>query len=149
MSHSSITEGTLLWSPTPETVANANLTQFMGWLREQFDLDFTTYDELWRWSVTALEAFWAAWWEYTGVVHARAYDMVLAERTMPGAQWFVGAKLNYAENILARRTDERPALLYQSETTSLTAISWQTLHDQTAKLAHALRNLGVQRGDRV
>ncbi|HRW05853.1 MAG TPA: acetoacetate--CoA ligase [Caldilineaceae bacterium] len=144
-----ITEGTLLWSPTPETIANANLTKFTAWLFESSRLNFTTYAELWQWSVTEVEAFWAAWWEYWGVVHAHAYDTVLAERTMPGAQWFVGAKLNYAENILTRRTAERPALLYQSETTSLTAISWQTLSDQTAKLAHALRNLGVQRGDRV
>lgn len=144
-----LTEGSLLWTPTSETVVNANLTKFISWLHETNDLDFQTYGALWRWSVTELEAFWAAWWEYMGVVHSQGYTSVLADHTMPGAQWFTGARLNYAENIFARQHTERPALLYRSETEALTAISWQTLKAQTAKLAHALRTLGVQQGDRV
>lgn len=144
-----ITEGTLLWSPTPEIIRNANLTRYMAWLHEQQGLSFTTYQELWHWSVSDLGAFWASWWDYTGVVSSKPYSTVLGQRTMPGAQWFVGAALNYAENIFHRSTTERPALLYQSETEPLTPISWQTLYTQTAKLAHALRELGVGRGDRV
>ena len=149
MTNSSLTEGTLLWSPTPEIIRDANLTRYMAWLRTTRGLTFTTYQELWHWSVTELEAFWAAWWDYMGVVSAQPYTTVLAQRTMPGAQWFVGATLNYAENLFARRTDARPALLYQSETEPLTPISWQTLYAQTAKLAQALRELGVGQGDRV
>ena len=149
MTNSPITEGALLWSPTPAVIENANLTQYMKWLREHHGLAFADYRELWQWSVTELEAFWASWWEYMGVVSSLPYATVLAERNMPGAQWLVGAELNYAENIFARHTDERPALLYQSETIPLTAISWSTLYTQATKLAHALRASGVQRGDRV
>ncbi len=144
-----INEGDLLWSPSPAVIENANLTKFMCWLHPTRGLTFTTYQELWQWSVTDLEAFWAAWWDYTGVISSQPYSTVLAQRTMPGAQWFVGARLNYAENLFARHTDERPALLYQSETEPLTPISWQRLYMQTANLAHALRELGVQQGDRV
>lgn len=144
-----ITEGTLLWSPTPEIIRNANLTHYLAWLHEQRGLTFTTYQELWQWSVRDLAAFWASWWDYTRVISSQPYSTVLGERTMPGAQWFPGARLNYAENLFARRTATRPALLYQSETEPLTAISWQTLYTQTANLAHALRALGVQQGDRV
>ncbi len=144
-----ITQDTLLWSPTPETIDNANLTKYMAWLSTNRDLTFTTYRELWHWSVTAQEDFWASWWDYMGVISSQPYATVLAERTMPGAQWFAGAQLNYAENVFARYTDDRPALLYQSETAPLTEISWQTLRTQTAKLAHALRSLGVKKGDRV
>jgi acetoacetyl-CoA synthetase len=149
MTNSTITEGTLLWAPTAETIDNANLTKFMAWLHEYHQLTFATYHELWRWSVREIEAFWAAWWAYMGVVHSQPYTTVLAERAMPGAQWFGGARLNYAENIFARHTATRPALLYQSEIEPLTAISWQDLYTQTAKLADRLRQLGVQRGDRV
>ncbi len=149
MNSQPVTEGALLWSPTPAVIRNANLTHYMQWLHATYGLTFSTYRELWQWSVTELEAFWASWWAYMGVASSQPYTKVLAERSMPGAQWFVGAQLNYAENIFARRTDQRPALLYQSETEPLTEISWQTLYTQTTKLAHALRALGVQRGDRV
>ncbi|MCB0062954.1 MAG: AMP-binding protein, partial [Caldilineaceae bacterium] len=149
MSTQPVIEGVRLWTPSREAIANANFTKYMNWLREQHGLAFSTYRDLWQWSVTALDAFWGSWWEYMGVVSSQPYSVVLAERAMPGAKWFVGAQLNYAENIFARHTNARPALLYQSETTPLTAISWQTLYDQTAKLAHTLRELGVQRGDRV
>jgi len=144
-----ITEGTLLWSPTPAVINHANLTTYMTWLQRDHDLTFTTYQALWQWSVDEVEHFWETWWAYMGMVSSQPYRTVLAERAMPGAQWFVGAQLNYAENIFARRTDERPALLYQSETEPLTEISWQQLYTQSAKLAHRLRALGVQPGDRV
>jgi len=144
-----INEGDLLWSPSPAVIENANLTKFMRWLHATRGLTFTTYHELWDWSVSELAAFWGAWWEYSGVVHSNPASSVLATRAMPGAQWFPGAQLNYAENLFARRTDTRPALLYQSETEPLRAISWATLSTQTAKLAQTLRKLGVGRGDRV
>jgi len=149
MSNPRQTEGSLLWSPTEAVINNTNLTKYMRWLHEQHGRAFATYHDLWHWSVTELEAFWATWWEYMGVVSSQDYEAVLTERIMPGAQWFTGSRLNYAENIFSHRTAEHPALLYQSETESLRAISWQELSSQTAKLARALRALGVQRGDRV
>jgi len=146
---SKIGEGDLLWSPSQAVLDNANLTHYLRWLRRERALDFPTYQALWQWSVTEIEAFWASLWDYFAVVSVKPYATVLTERAMPGAQWFVGAELNFAENIFQRQTTARPALLYQSETEPLRAISWQELYDQTAKLAHALRTLGVVRGDRI
>ena len=76
-------QGRLLWEPTPQIIADANLTRFMGWLRETRDRDFTTYDELWRWSVSDLEGFWGAVWDYFGVRSRAPYEKVLATRKMP------------------------------------------------------------------
>jgi acetoacetyl-CoA synthetase len=147
MSH--ITEGSLLWEPSAEAVEQANLTHYMAWLRANKGLDFHTYEDLWQWSVTELEPFWGSLWTYFDLVASEPYERVLSTRHMPGARWFVGAELNYAENLFRHKNDERPAILYQSENEPLTAISWQAIYDQTARLAQVLRRLGVQRGDRV
>lgn len=144
-----LVEGSLVWAPSPETVGQANLTQYLSWLHENHKLHFATYQELWHWSVTAVEAFWATLWDYFGIIASTPYHTVLTERTMPGAQWFVGARLNYAENFFRHRHATQPAILYQAEAGPLTTISWPALYQQTAKLAQALKALGVQRGDRV
>jgi acetoacetyl-CoA synthetase len=149
MTQRQINEGDLLWTPSQSVIDNANLTRYRMWLRSERGLDFPSYEALWRWSVTEIEAFWASVWDYFGVVSSKPYTTVLAQRTMPGAQWFVGAELNWAENIFGRSTAGRPALLYRSETEPLTAITWPELYTSAAKLAHALRALGVGRGDRV
>ncbi len=144
-----VTEGQRLWSPSSAVVEQANLTHFMRWLQQHRGVTLTSYRALWQWSVDELADFWAAWWDYIGVVSSQPYSSVLTEATMPGARWFNGAALNFAENIFARANNKRPALLHRSETEPLTAISWQTLREQSARLAHTLRRLGVQRGDRV
>lgn len=149
MSHKPITEGDLLWTPTQTVIENANLTRFMSWLKCERGLDFASYDTLWHWSVTESEAFWASIWDYFAIVASQPYSSVLSERIMPGGRWFVDARLNFAENIFSKRNNERPALLYQSETEPLTEISWQQLYTDTAKLAEALRSMGVSKGDRV
>ncbi|MCB0214325.1 MAG: AMP-binding protein, partial [Anaerolineae bacterium] len=144
-----IVEGDLLWQPSPDDIANANLTGYMGWLKEHKNLDFADYQALWSWSVTDIDAFWASLWDYFDIVASEPYTAVVGDRRMPGTQWFPGAKLNYAENCFRQKTDARPAILYQSENGSLTEISWQELYGQTACLAQALRSMGVERGDRV
>lgn len=144
-----ITEGDLLWQPSSRDVEQANLTRYINWLKSQRGLDFEDYQALWRWSISDIEAFWASLWDYFDIVASEPYTTVLAERTMPGAEWFAGAKLNYTENFFRQKTDERPALLYQAENSPLIEISWQQLHDQTAQLAQALKSMGIQRGDRV
>jgi acetoacetyl-CoA synthetase len=149
MTQRPINEGGLLWTPSQSVIDNANLTRYMAWLRSERGLDFPSYEALWHWSVTEIEAFWASVWDYFGVVSSKPYTTVLAQRKMPGARWFVGTELNWAENIFRRSTTERPALLYRPETEPLTAVSWAELHTSTARLAHALRALGVGKGDRV
>ena len=109
-----VREGDLLWAPSDERIAEANITRYMAWLRDSRGLEFASYQQLWRWSVDDLEAFWASIWDYFGVKAHTPYERVLADRSMPGAQWFTGAELNYAEHALSRR-DGHIALLSRNE----------------------------------
>jgi acetoacetyl-CoA synthetase len=130
---------TLLWEPPPETVERALMTRFM---RER---GHASYDELWRWSVEDLEGFWAAIWDFFGV--EGSYDRVLASDAMPGAEWFPGAQVNYAEHLF--RGKDGVAIVHASELRELSEWTWDELRRQTACMAARLRALGVERGDRV
>jgi acetoacetyl-CoA synthetase len=144
-------EGTRLWEPSEEFKENARISDYMKWLKAEKGLAFEDYNDLWEWSVTDLEGFWASVWEYCGVEASEPYETVLGKREMPGAEWFPGAELNYAEHVLKNaegRLDE-PALLYQSEVRPLDEVSWGELRNKTAALAAGLRTMGVERGDRV
>jgi acetoacetyl-CoA synthetase len=143
------TDSTLLWAPSAAVMETTNLNRYMKWLERERGLVFRSYDELWRWSVTDLEDFWASIWDYFQVEASTGYTCVLAERKMPGAKWFVGAELNYAQHVFHNMTAERPAMLHRVEDGPLHELTWQELYDKTAAMAHYLRGLGVQRGDRV
>jgi acetoacetyl-CoA synthetase len=142
-------EGDLLWQPTADDIAQANLTHYMGWLRDQRGLEFASYHDLWRWSVDEIEAFWGSVWDYIGIVASQPAEVVLAKRAMPGARWFVGARLNYAENIFHRRSDAQPMITYQAEGQPLVTLGWAEIEGQSQRLAAALRQMGVRPGDRV
>jgi len=143
------TDPSLLWQPTPADIENANLTRYMNWLRAEKGLDLQSYPALWQWSVDNIDDFWASLWTFFDIRHSQPPQATLASRAMPGAEWFPGAKLNYAENIFARATDSQPMMLYKAEDESLVEISWREAYDKTARLAAALREMGVQPGDRV
>ena len=133
----------------------------MDWAGERRGRPFADYDELWRWSVDELEDFWASIWEFCGVRASRPYERVLDSHQMPGARWFDGAELNYAENMLAgllpgpeRRPESvdrsgQVAVLHCSELRELDQLTWGELSAQVAAAAGGLRALGVARGDRV
>jgi acetoacetyl-CoA synthetase len=142
-------EGELLWTPGAERVEHANITAFSRWLEREGGLSFASYRELWRWSVSDLESFWGALWRYLQVRSSAPYSRVLGSRAMPGAQWFPGARLNYAENVLRRESEGGIALLHAREGGRLEALSWAQLGTQVRILATRLRALGVQPGDRV
>ncbi|HEV2583957.1 MAG TPA: AMP-binding protein, partial [Ktedonobacteraceae bacterium] len=144
-----ISEGTLLWEPSEAVKQHSNMLRYMHWLEREKGLRFDTPDELWHWSVDNLEEFWASMWDYFQIKASRPYQSVLSDHAMPGAQWFSGAELNYAEHVFRNRTNARPALIFQSETQPLTELSWDDLYQQVCTLAAALRTMGVQRGDRV
>ena len=144
----SIEEGALLWQPSPEVAAGANVTRFMGWLAAEKGLRFDDYHALWRWSVDDLEGFWGAVWDFLGIRSATGYGRVLAEERMPGAKWFPGATVNYAENALAH-PDDRPAVISRSELRSLEVLTYGELRERVASAAAGLRRLGVGPGDRV
>jgi acetoacetyl-CoA synthetase len=140
---------TLLWEPSEAQKQQANITHYMQWLAREKDLTFHSRQELWQWSVDALEDFWASIWDYFHIQASKPYTSVLKERKMPGAEWFDGAELNYAEHVFRNATIERPALIFQSERHALREVSWDELRRKVGSLAEALRELGVQKGDRV
>ncbi len=144
-----IAEGTVLWEP-PEDLKRASvLRAYMDWLARRKGLHFDGYQELWDWSVADLEGFWESLWEFFAVRSSRPYERVLAERVMPGARWFAGAELNYAEHVFRNAAPDRPALIFQAEGRPSVELSWDELQRQVGSVAAALRAMGIGRGDRV
>lgn len=146
---SPLAEGTLLWEPSEELKAGATMTRYMAWLERERGLHFDGYQDLWAWSVTDLDAFWGSIWDFFGVLSERPYERVLEQRIMPGTGWFRGPTVNFARQALANASGDRPAIVFQSEIQPLTEISWDTLRQQVASVAAALRAMGIGRGDRV
>jgi acetoacetyl-CoA synthetase len=155
-----VREQTPLWTPSAEQVEGARMTAFMKWAGERHGRRFADYAELWEWSVTEIEQFWGDIWKYCGVRASAPYEQVLTDRgsegspigqrEMPGARWFQGARLNYAENMLLRDRDpDETAVLHASELRPLEELAWGELSEQVAAVAEGLRSLGVERGDRV
>ena len=138
-----------LWEPSAELVERSRLREFMRWLQAERGLSFATYDELWQWSVDDLEAFWSAIWDFFGVQADGEFEQALGNREMPGAEWFAGTNLNYAEHVFADKDDAETAILHASELRDLDEQSWGELRAQVAAAAAGLRALGVERGDRV
>jgi acetoacetyl-CoA synthetase len=144
-----IREGTVLWEPSPERRAQSRMAGYMRWLAERKGLRFDSYQALWQWSVTELEAFWASLWDYFAITASAPYTRVLDARTMPGARWFQGARLNYAEHAFRHASPAHPAIIALSESRPRQEVSWATLRADVASVAAALRDMGVERGDRV
>ena len=143
-----VVQGQLLWLPSPEHLQYARLTHYLDWLRRERGLRFADYQGLWQWSVDKPEAFWQSIWDHFQVQASSPHQAVLGDRAMPGAQWFPGARLNFAEHIL-RNEQDGDALLYVNETTGLQGLPWSEFADQVRRLATYLRESGVVPGDRV
>ncbi len=141
--------GKLLWEPPAELIERARLTEYMRWLESERQLRFAGYEELWQWSVDDLEGFWGSIWDFFEVQADGGFERVLDSRQMPGAKWFAGAELNYAEHVFADKDDAETAILHASELRELSELSWGELRVQAGALAAGLRELGVERGDRV
>lgn len=142
-----------LWTPSPARIAQAGITQYLDWLKEHRGLRFENYESLWQWSTTEVEAFWETVWEFCDIRAHQRYTRVLDQRRMPGAKWFEGAMLNYAEHSLAfaqnPQSARQPAIISRSEIRGRTETSWTTLVAQVGALAATLKRLGVTPGDRV
>ena len=139
----------MLWQPSPERIAGANLTRFAALVRERHEVDAGDYATLHRWSIENRAAFWSMIWEYGGVIGERGDGPVLVDGDrMPGAKWFPDARLNFAENLLRRR-DDAPGILFRGEDRVRRSLSFRELHDAVSVLAQALRAVGVAKGDRV
>ena len=142
-------EPELLWTPSGELVQRATLTRYARWLEAERGLSLRSYDELWRWSVAELDAFWATIVDFFHVRLSGGGDTVLGPRAMPGARWFPGASVSYAEHVFRGRDDAAPAILHASEVRDLDEWTWGRLRSETAGIAAGLRACGVGPGDRV
>jgi acetoacetyl-CoA synthetase len=139
----------LLWQPSNQVIADANVTAYRQWINETHYLALSDYDQLWQWSIDHPEAFWQSIWDYFDVISHERPRYVRSDDAMPDTQWFAGARLNYAEHVFRMASAERPAIRFQSERHPLTEISWAELEAQVAALATYLGQQGVGPGDRV
>ena len=141
--------GKLLWQPSEERIKSTNMYRFMGFINEKYNKDFSDYDPMYHWSVENISDFWAAMWEYADIKASVPYEKVIEDdKKMPGAEWFPGARLNFAENLLRRR-DDQVALIFKGEDHDTTRMTYAELYDEVARVAKSLREAGVQPGDRV
>ncbi|WP_327237614.1 acetoacetate--CoA ligase [Streptomyces sp. NBC_01317] len=143
-----------LWQPDPARIAAAGVTRFQTWAAERYGAPAEGgYAALHRWSVDELDTFWTALADWFDVRFTAPYERVLGAETMPGAEWFPGATLNYAEHALRTAMDparaDTPALVHVDETQEQRSVSWSELRGEVVALAAALRDLGVRPGDRV
>ncbi|BCI55434.1 acetoacetyl-CoA synthetase [Mycolicibacterium litorale] len=135
------------WVPTDDDIAGARVTDFARFVQKRTGADVSDYHALWQWSVDDLPGFWGALWEYFDLGAAPAE--VLVGEAMPGARWFPGTQLNYADQILRHARTDRPAILYVAEGGDVTELSWQDMLSRAAGFARTLRSMGVGPGDRV
>jgi len=147
-----MTEGQLLWTPSAATVANSHVMRFIAWLERERGLRFADYEALRQWSVGDLDGFWSAIWAFYDVKAERPYDQILDRREMPGARWFAGSRVNFAEHMLRHErvaTPDEAVFLHSSETRPLARMTWHELGDAVRTFATSLRELGIAPGDRV
>jgi acetoacetyl-CoA synthetase len=137
-----------LWTPSAERVEATALARYTRWVEERLGVRLPSYTALWEWSVSDIECFWSSIWAYFEV--PGGYDRVLGSETMPGAEWFPGSTVNYADYLFAGKDDAGVAILHAGELTDgLQTVTWAELRSMTASIAAGLRALGVGSGDRV
>jgi len=149
----------ILWEPSPDFIARTEMAKYIEWLAREKGKDFhvsdkalenvENYRRVWQWSVERLEEFWETIWEYFKIISYTPYRSVLEERIMPGARWFNGSTLNFAEHALRRAKPGEEAIVYVREDGVRRSLTWDDFMRQVASFAAWLRKVGVSRGDRV
>ena len=111
----------LLWKPSEEQIKNSNMYRFMSLVNEKFNQEFDDYGPLYEWSIENVSNFWATMWEFADIIASKPFDEVVDDATkMPGAKWFAGARLNFAENLLRYR-DDRVALIFKGRSLAVSS----------------------------
>ena len=142
--------GEVLWRPPTDFRQTTEIGRYMNWLGDHLGLAFAGYEQLWRWSVADLEGFWGSIWDFYAIRAHTPYERVLGNANMPGAEWFPGARINYAEHLLGRDEDrDRVAVLARSQTRPPMQLTFGELREQVARARAGLERLGVGPGDRV
>ncbi len=141
--------GKMLWQPSKEKIQDSKMLHYMQYVNKNFGKDFTKYSELHAWSVENISDFWASIWDYMQIQHSQKYEQVVDDPyKLPGAKWFSGARLNFAQNLLSRR-DGQPAIIFWTEEGRQKELSFAQLYTEVAQVAASLKQLGIQPGDRV
>jgi acetoacetyl-CoA synthetase len=139
----------LLWEPTQERIENTNMYRFMNFINEKYSQNITEYPFLYQWSIENISDFWAAMWEFAGIKASKPYGQIIDDLgKMPGAKWFSGTRLNFAENLLRYR-DNQTALIFKGEDQVAARMTYAELYDEVARVAISLRAAGVKSADRV
>lgn len=140
---------TPLWIPSEERKREANITRFMDAVNARHRLNLVSYTDLYQWSVENIPDFWATMWDFGGIIASRLPEKAVTDiKKFPGTDWFPGARLNFAENLLRYR-DDQPAFIFKGETRSSKQMTYAELYDTVARFAYSLREAGVSAGDRV
>jgi len=138
-----------LWQPLEERIKGTNMYKLLNHINGKYGENFREYEDLYRWSIDNRVEFWKTLWDYMNIIHSKGYDEVLVNGDkMPGAKWFVGARLNFAENLLRYR-DDKPAIIFKGEGQDSISITYADLYDRVARLAKSMRDMGIIAGDRV
>jgi len=138
-----------LWQPSEERVKSTNMHRFMNLINEKYGQNFNEYESLYEWSIQNIPDFWATMWDFAEIKASQPYTEVVDDlAAMPGATWFSGAQLNFAENLLRYR-DDQVALIFKGEAQDSIKLTYAELNDEVARVAKALKDAGVQVGDRV
>ncbi|UCE96483.1 MAG: acetoacetate--CoA ligase [Candidatus Bathyarchaeota archaeon] len=138
-----------LWIPSKERKEQANITKFIDFVNKKYSLGIVSYDQLYSWSIENVPDFWAALWTFGEVIASREYEMIVDDLSkFPGAKWFIGARLNFAENLL-RYKDPHKAFIFKGEAQKSANISYAKLYNTVACLVKPLRDMGIGVGDRV
>ncbi|TFG27058.1 MAG: hypothetical protein EU532_08270 [Promethearchaeota archaeon] len=138
-----------LWEPSEEWIKNAEVSKFIEQVNKKYDCNIKGGKVLYEWSVESIPEFWEAMWDFGGIVYSKKYDKVVEDLSVfPGTRWFVGSRLNFAENLLKFK-DAQLAFIFQGETKVSKQMTYDELNKQVARLAKSLREIGVKAGDRV
>ena len=139
----------ILWTPTQDQVNASQMEAFRDQVNSRFNIDLKNYFDLYEWSISNISDFWKAVWGFMAIEFSADYKQVVDDDSkMPGAQWFNGVKMNFAENLLRIRS-EKPAIHFKGEGQEVRTLSYYELFDEVEKLASALRKIGIQQGDRI
>jgi acetoacetyl-CoA synthetase len=138
-----------LWEPSEEWIKNAEATKFIEYVNKNYGQNLSGGKDLHKFSVEKIEDFWAAMWDFAGIIASKKYNKVVEDlNVFPGTKWFPGAKLNFAENLLKYK-DEQLAFDFQGETQVSKQITYSELNKTVARLAKSLKEMGIKIGDRV
>jgi len=137
-----------LWIPSEDRIKRSNFSKYYDFLRKEYNLSFSNYSELYSWSVTEIETFWESIWKFSEITHTKPYKRVLSKRIMPGAKWFEGTELNFAENLLKYR-DDHISIISSREDKPNVVLTYKQLYELVAACSAGLKEMGIKRGDRV